>query len=126
MTTEPETNENRSFFYLICKNPKVKQKNKVPIAIPRSVHKILRKYKQDSGAASWGHSLLMMTTELELNRQMLMKMNIAISKAIKNNNVNYFSESFLKEATEQEKLYYESIVNGCLKDGVTEENRTIL
>jgi len=102
-------------------NPRIKRSNKVAIPIPKHIRVKIKKYREESGAMSWGHCLSMMKTEIDLNRQMLLKLNIAIYKAVEGNNVNYFLKEFLDQATEQEKTYYEALYNGLKKNDSTTE-----
>jgi len=122
MTLEKEQPIQNIYTFLGVTNPRTKRSNKVAITIPKHVRSKLKKYREESNAMSWAHCFMMMKAEIELNRQMLRKLDIAIRRAIEENNVNYFIKEFLEHATEQEKSYYEALVNGALNDGNTEES----
>jgi len=121
MTLDTEIITQSIYSILGVTNPRIKRSNKVNIPIPKHIRLKLKKYQDESGAMSWGHCLLMMITEIDLNRQMLLKLNIAIYKSVEGNNVNYFLKEFLDHATEQEKSYYEALYNGLKKNDNTTE-----
>lgn len=84
------------------------------VNVAPTVKRLIEKYKETNGAHSESHAIHMAFEEIAIQRQMLRKLNIAIKRAHKENNVNFFIRAFDDLATQQEKVYYEAIVEGFL------------
>jgi len=109
---QPDKEENPFSFRDFVPYIKVTRENDRHIHASPSVKRKFDKYKKANGARTQSHAVNMLLEENKILRQICSKLDISIKRAVKENNVNFLIRVFAELALENEKAYYDAILQG--------------